>query len=310
MRLGILRCLLFYPLGPFWETFFTELGFEVIVSPPLSRDHFNQEQRRFVGDICLPIESVSGHIIALQHQVDLIFIPRLTDRFNDMYICPVCAGLPDVIMHTLSNIPSILSIHLTPLVGPTKKDIEALSMYGCTADAITQAYERALGKYTDMEKEWLTPPRSTSSPSHSNLLLLGMPYVVGDSFINIGLPTILAKHKCTVSTALNISPKSAFNRVYVEGYPLYWSYAGMSVSALSHALKPNRPDGVIYLSSFACGVDSAVIPIVQSVCRRCENIPFLLLTVDEHASAAHIEIRVEAFLDCVENNLRRKDVTT
>lgn len=306
MKLGILRCLLFYPLGQFWKTFFTELGFEVIISPPLSRDNFNQEQRRFVGDICLPIESVSGHIIALQNKVDLIFIPRLTNRFNDMYICPVCAGLPDVISHTMSNIPPILSIHLTPLVGPTEKDIESLSLYGCTPEATNKAYETALLKYADMEKEWLAPTSTPSSMQHSNLLLLGMPYVVGDSFINIGLPTILAKHKCNVSTALNIAPQSAFNRVYVEGYPLYWSYAGMSVSALSQALQTNRPDGIIYLSSFACGVDSAVVPIVQSVCRRCENIPFLLLTVDEHASAAHIEVRVEAFLDCVEANLRRK----
>jgi len=306
MKLGILRCLLFYPLGQFWETFFTKLGFEVIISPSLSRDNFNQEQRQFVGDICLPIESVSGHIIALQHKVDLIFIPRLTDRFNDMYICPVCAGLPDVISHTMSNIPPILSIHLTPLVGPTEKDIAALSTYSCTAEAITKAYEIALGKYADMEKEWLAPATNLSSVPHSNLLLLGMPYVVGDPFINIGLPTILARHNCKVSTALTISPQSAFNRVSVEGYPLYWSYAGMSISALSQALQTNRPDGIIYLSSFACGVDSTVIPIVQSVCRRCENIPFLLLTVDEHASAAHIEVRVEAFLDCVENNLRRK----
>jgi len=305
VKLGLLRCLLFFPFGQFYETFFEELGFQVIVSPPISRENFNQEQCRFVGDICLPIKSVSAHIIALREVVDVIFIPRLSDRFHDIYVCPVCAGLPDVIAHTLPDIPPILTIQLSPLAAPTEDDIAALSDYGCVGKEAAKAYHKALQKYAEMQKNWLAVAKTPSVSPHVNLLMLGMPYVVGDPFINFGLPALLAKHQCKVLTALNISPQSAFNRVFVEGYPLYWAFAGMNASALNHVLNANRPDGIIYLSSFACGVDSVVVPIVQSVCRRCERIPFLLLTVDEHASAANMEVRVEAFLDCIEANNRR-----
>jgi predicted nucleotide-binding protein (sugar kinase/HSP70/actin superfamily) len=317
MKLGLLRCLLYYPLGPFWETFFGELGFSLVVSPVLTKERFDQDPSRFVGDICLPVESVSGHMTALRDKVDCVFIPRLTDRHNDLYICPVCAGLPHVIGHAFPDGPPILSIQLTPLSSPSRDDVKALASYSCKPKAVPKAYASAQRRYAEMEDAWIAarrPPQVLESGSlegtparlHKRILLLGMPYVLSDPLTNTGLLDILARHGCDIVTPLNVAPKSAFNRVYVEGYPLYWAFAGMSVSALAMMLQEDRPDGVLYLSSFACGVDSVVVPIVQSVCRRCEDLPYLLLTVDEHAAAAHIEVRVEAFLDCIDADIRRK----
>lgn len=317
MTLGLLRCLLYYPLGPFWEAFFGELGFSLVVSPVLTREHFDQAPCRFVGDICLPIESVSGHMMALKDKVDRIFIPRLTDRHNDLYICPVCAGLPHVVAHAFPDAPPILSIQLTPFAPPTSEDLRTLATYGCSAKTVKKGYASAQRKYAEMESFWHavgeSPPLSEVSSMEGasrlrrkRILLLGMPYVLSDPLTNTGLPSILARHGCDVVTPLQVAPESAFDRVYVEGYPIYWAYAGMSVVALSKALQDDRPDGVLYLSSFACGVDSVVVPIVQAVCRRCEDVPYLLLTVDEHAATALIEVRVEAFLDCIEADMRRR----
>ena len=308
MKLGLLRCLLFYPLGPFWETFFAELGFSVVVSPVSTRETFDQTRRRFSGDICLPVESAASHLLSLGSTVDLVFIPKLTDRRDDLYICPVCAGLPFVIEQSFPEAPPLLSIQLTPFSPPGREATTALAAHGCSSKSIAKAYASACHRYSEMEYSWTAS--HVPALHQKRILLLGMPYVVSDPLIHAGLPDILSKRNCHVSTALNIAPQSAFNRVYVEGYPLYWAFAGMSVHALSLALQTSRPDGVLYLSSFACGVDSVVVPIVQSVCRRCEDLPFLLLTVDEHASAAHMEVRVEAFLDCIEADIRRKRAQT
>ena len=259
MKVGLLNCLLYYPLGPYWETFFRELKFEVVVSPALSRDDFDRKRTRFAGDICLPVESVAGHLDWMKGRVDFAFMPK-------------------------------------PL--------------GRSPGDIRRAHVVARDRYAALEAEWRAdlPGRNpgTAGVPPRTILVLGMPYVLGDPLTNGNLHDLLRQRGCEVAMPLNLVPRSMIRRVHVAGYPIYWSFAGMSIHAMEVALKEWHPDGVIYLSSFACGVDSVVVPIVQAVCRRCEDLPCLTVTVDEHASAAHVEVRVEAFLDCVDAGIRKK----
>lgn len=310
MKVGLLNCLLHYPLGPFWEAFFRELKFEVVVSPELSRDDFSRTRQRFTGDICLPVESVAGHMEWMKGRVDFVFIPKLLDRRGDLYICPVCAGLPSVIRHVFAEGPEIRSFPLTPFSEPGPEAIRSLVPLGCSSAGIQCAHAVARERYAALEAGWRADipggnPDATGVPLRT-ILVLGMPYVLGDPLTNGNLLGMLRQRGCGVIVPLNLAPQSMVRRVHVAGYPLYWSFAGMSVHALEVALKERRPDGVLYLSSFACGVDSVVVPIVQAVCRRCEDVPCLTVTVDEHASAAHVEVRVEAFLDCVDAGIRKR----
>lgn len=315
MKVGLLRCLLYYPFGPFWEIFFGELGCSVVASPPLSREEFDRTRNRFAGDICLPVESVAGHMAWMRDKVDFVFIPKLSDRRGDMYICPVCAGLPSVVQHEFPEGPAALSFPLTPFTSPDRSVFQALAPMGFSPKMIARAYEKARQRYAALETDWCAarPGKAAGGssllphgPSRRHILVLGMPYVLSDPLINGNLFGMLAQRNCDVVVPLNLVPRSMVHRVHVAGYPLYWSFAGMSVHALEVSLREDRPDGVLYLSSFACGVDSVVVPIVQSVCRRCEDLPCLTVTVDEHASAAHVEVRVEAFLDCVESGMRKR----
>ena len=318
MKVGLLSCLLYYPLGSFWETFFRELGWTVLTSPALSRDDFDRNRHRFAGDICMPVESVPGHMAWMNGRVDFVFLPKLLDRRGDLYICPVCAGLPSVIRHVFADGPPVRSFPLTPFSVPDRDALRALVALGCSPKAINRAHAVARERYAALETEWLTNRPRRSEPQDGStsdtgaprmILVLGMPYVLSDPLTNGNLFGMLRQRGCEVSVPLNLVPQSMVRRVHVAGYPLYWSFAGMSVHALEVALRECRPDGVLYLSSFACGVDSVVVPIVQSVCRRCEDLPSLLLTVDEHASAAHLEVRIEAFLDCVDADIRKRKRT-
>lgn len=310
MKVGLLNCLLHYPLGPFWETFFRELGFEVVVSPALSRDDFDRTRQRFAGDICLPVESVAGHMEWLKGRVDFVFVPKLLDRRGDLYICPVCAGLPSVLRHVFADGPEMRSFPLTPFSEPGREALRALAPLGLSRAAVRRAHAVARERYAAMESAWLAQrPRrdpAAAGTAPRMILVLGMPYVLGDPLTNGNLVDLLRRRGCETVLPLNLVPRSMVRRVHVAGYPLYWSFAGMSIHALERALKEVRPDGVLYLSSFACGVDSVVVPIVQAVCRRCEDLPCLVVTVDEHASAAHVEVRAEAFLDCVDAGIRKR----
>ena len=311
-KIGILRCLLYFPLYPFWRAFFTELDCRLVVSPPLTVRTFDERPRKYVGDICLPIETAFSHAENLQDEVDWIFVPRTNQLHKDIYVCPACAGLGDLLRHAL-QLPNILSFNLTPFTAPGRSDRAVLRQLGKSGRAIRRAFASACDVYagfvsaarrTPLLEEAiaantenlpvLTRPQSADGP---RILLLGMPYVLGDKFIGKGIPEMLIRHDCRLVTPFMITPESINEEYSFEGYTMYWTLGGMSVSALLREAKARRIDGVVYCSSFACGVDSCITPVVQSICRRVYDLPYLLLVVDEHSEDAHIGIRIEAFVD-------------
>jgi predicted nucleotide-binding protein (sugar kinase/HSP70/actin superfamily) len=324
-RLGILRCLLYYPFYPFWRGFFTRIGFEVVLSPPMTTRRFDAGARRFVGDICLPIESAFGHIEAIKEDVDLIFLPRSNELHRDVYVCPACAGLPHVVRRAMPEIPELLSLRLTPFRPLDRRDVKQITRLGSSKRAVRSAFKEAreeyyrfidaarrepqLGKAIAQATGETVDPMPTPPPEAPHVLLLGMPYVLGDSFVNQGIPEILSDRGVRLTTPHMLVPELADREVNVEGYWLYWTFGGMSVAAMAKLFEEDKPDGIIYCSSFACGVDSLITPIVQSAARRRLEVPYLLLVVDEHAEAAHLAVRIEAFLDCLKGGVFARRAT-
>ncbi len=59
-------------------------------------------------------------------------------------------------------------------------------------------------------------------------------------------------------------------------------------------------NGIIYLTPFACGLDSIIIEFIERRLKSHYNVPFLKLTIDEHTGEAGFDTRLEAFLDLME----------
>ena len=53
---------------------------------------------------------------------------------------------------------------------------------------------------------------------------------------------------------------------------------------------------MIYVMSFGCGIDSFVCDLIERKMRRETDIPFIVLTLDEHSGEAGMNTRLEAFL--------------
>jgi len=53
-------------------------------------------------------------------------------------------------------------------------------------------------------------------------------------------------------------------------------------------------DGIIYLSSFSCGVDSVITELIKN---DIGDFPFMILKLDEHTGEAGFNTRLEAFSD-------------
>ena len=96
--IGLPMGLNMYELLPFWHTLFTELGFDVAVSPFSTRKLYIDGQSTIPSDtVCFPAKLIHGHVDALLKQgVKTIFYPCMSYNIDEHlgdnhYNCPVVA---------------------------------------------------------------------------------------------------------------------------------------------------------------------------------------------------------------------------
>ena len=76
--------------------------------------------------------------------------------------------------------------------------------------------------------------------------------------------------------------------------------------ASNYVIMNHKVDGIIYLSSFGCGLDSVFTHMVSRQAAKY-GIPFMNLTLDEQTGEAGINTRLEAFLDMMKWRDSHKD---
>lgn len=78
-KVGIPRVLNMYENYPFWFTFFTKLGYQVVLSPQSSANIYTLGIESIPSEsVCYPAKLVHGHIMWLiKNGVDFIFYPSI-----------------------------------------------------------------------------------------------------------------------------------------------------------------------------------------------------------------------------------------
>ena len=74
---------------------------------------------------------------------------------------------------------------------------------------------------------------------------------------------------------------------------LYFKYSKESISSISKCI--DKIDGIIFLSSFPCGIDSLVNELVM---RKLEK-PYINIIIDDNSVSGGIETRIESFVDVI-----------
>ena len=74
----------------------------------------------------------------------------------------------------------------------------------------------------------------------------------------------------------------------------FWTFAKEYYGAALSIFKNSMADGMIYLSSFSCGIDSVVTELIKI---ELGDFPFMVLKLDEHTGEAGYNTRLEAFAD-------------
>lgn len=311
VKIGIPRALWFYDYYPLWQTFYEELGAEVILSSPTNKKILDDGVKNTVDEVCLPVKIFHGHVLDLKDKVDYIFLPKIMSVYEGEYICPKFCGLPEMIVHSIEDLPPLIDteINFNKSRKNLLKTMNDLAGYVTKNPVkIRRAYIKAIKAYTEYKskiKEGKLPidghfGHSIPSRPTINISIMGHPYNIYDSYASMGLLYKLREKGVNLITPENIG----YNVInsYTDNLPkkMFWSYGRKLLGTAMHLSNEENIDGIIYLSSFGCGVDSIIETLVEKHSRKRGKIPFLLITVDEHTGEAGVDTRLEAFIDMIE----------
>lgn len=299
MKIGIPKGLLYERYYPFLVTFFSELGAEIITSENTNKIILNEGIKYCVDEACLPIKIFHGHVATIKDKCDIILIPRIMQLREREFICPKFCGLPEMIINDIPDMPKAI---IEPIYATSKDKLYkwakiAGEMIVDDKHKIKNAFNKALieqGKYKTGIK---------NDTYKLNVALIGHPYNIYDTFINMNLVKKLNKLGIGVITEefieseiIEVEVKSLYKRPF-------WTFGKNFYGFASHVAKEGRVDGIIYISSFACGIDSVIIEFIKD---RIEDFPLMILKVDEQTGEAGIDTRIEAFFDMLERRIKNE----
>jgi predicted CoA-substrate-specific enzyme activase len=309
--IGIPRVLHFYERFPFWQKFFKELGFEVVLSDFTNQNIINVSVETETAETCFPIKITHGHVLNLiDKKVDYIFLPSIINskitnpKITQNYYCPLVQASP-FIMRAAIDFKKSGTEFLCPILHfqrGRKSFTRELVQFGKTLGLSRQGIIRAI---YEGEKEQEKFHKSVTMRGQEILRLLkddekafviiSRPYNGCDPGMNIGLPRKL-KNMGVIALPMDFLPLDGID--VSEKFPnMYWSY-GQKILCAAEIIRKDPRIYAVYLSNFKCGPDSFLSHFVQEL---MGDKLMLDLELDEHSADAGVITRCEAFLDSLEN---------
>ena len=298
MKIGIPRAFLYYRYKYLWETFFEELGIDVIVSPETNRSLIGSGLSHSIDESCLSSKIYLGHVAWLIGKCDYILVPRIASYGDDQIVCSKLWAAFDVVQNVFrgQNI-NILDYNIDYAKRKTefvafmkmgrrlkKRRFSVLRAYFMAKQAEKMMRERQVNE----QKELL------QQIGRLKILVISHSYNVYDKYIGWPVLDMLKKQDCIPIVAVVVERPQAVKAAKDMSPTLKWSYNQELLGAL--ALYKNDIDGIILLTAFPCGPDSLVNEVII---RRTKDKPIISLVVDEMDGLTGLETRIESFVDVI-----------
>lgn len=293
MRIGIPKGLLYHRYSPFFNTFFKELGAEIVTSPDTNKEILNLGIKSSIDEACLPIKIFHGHVAYLKDKCDIMLIPRVMQLKKSEFICPKFCGLPEMIINDIADMPKIISF---PIYSYNKKSFMSFIknsgfIFTKNIYKIKTSYSKAL--LAQNSSEFGIKDKNYDI----NIALVGHPYNLYDSYSNLNLIKKLHKLGIGVITEETIDENLINNETINLFKKPFWTFARESYGFSVFSAKNDLVHGIIYISSFSCGIDSVLIELIKN---NLKSFPMLILKIDEQTGEAGFDTRLEAFADMLQ----------
>ena len=309
--IGIPRVLNMYELYPFWHTFFTKLGYRVILSPPGSHRIYELGIESIPSESeCYPAKIAHGHVEWLIAQgIRKIFypcVPYERMEFKDAgnhYDCPIVTSYPMNIKNNVENLRDLDIDFECPFVAFTNKTTVEKQLVDLYSKQIPASEIRAAvdAGWTELENvrqavydEGQRVLDYLEKTGRHGIVLAGRPYHI-DPEIHHGIPDLINSYGMAV-----LSEDSISNLAPVER-PLtvldQWMYHTRLYAAAEYVKTRDDLD-LIQLNSFGCGVDAVTTDEVQDILSGSDKI-YTCLKIDEVNNLGAARIRVRSLMAAI-----------
>jgi len=309
-KIGIPRVLNMYEDYPFWFSFFTELGFEVVLSPASTHAIYELGIESIPSESeCYPAKLAHGHIEWLINQgITLIFYPSLFYERNEFeeagnhYNCPIVTSYSENIKNNVENIKAKNIDFRNPFISFDKPDniyprlIEAFPeiVPSRIINAVFKAWEELKSAREDIRLKGEETLKWMEENDRHGIVLAGRPYHI-DQEINHGIPELITSFGVAVLTEDSVSHLARVERpIRVMDQWMYHS----RLYAAAQFVKTRDDLDLIQLNSFGCGLDAVTTDQVMEILESGDKI-YTCLKIDEVNNLGAARIRVRSLLAAI-----------
>ena len=322
--IGIPRVLNMYENYPFWFTFFTKLGFRVVLSPASTRKVYELGIESIPSESeCYPAKLAHGHVQWLINQgVKHIFYPSIPyerKEFADSdnhYNCPIVTSYPENIKNNMDPIVNGEVDFIHPFLNFESEEtisyrlVEELSKKFSLSEseiksAVHDAWNELAACRQDMRNKGEETIRFLNETGNRGIVLAGRPYHI-DPEVNHGLPELITSYNIAVLTEDSVS------HLNPAEHPLnvmdQWMYHSRLYAAANYVKTTENLD-LIQLNSFGCGLDAVTTDQVAEILTNSDKI-YTTLKIDEVNNLGAARIRVRSLLAAIRVREKKQEKRT
>ena len=307
---GLNRSFLVNTYHPLYSTFFTELGFDVVLPETPSQKGIDQRGAAF----CYPAELAHGFfdsLIDMENPPEFIFLPHfkavhVPNGYAVSQLCPFVQGetfyLRTAFREKLNHLRERGTQVLTPLLDLTeglekarKPLMETAMEMGVSQTEAEKAFAKALNQQQACMAEMQEIGRQTldaleTQPDKTAVVIFARSYNGFVEEAHMGIPHKLASRGVTVIPFDFLPLTDEQTKRH-----MFWGTGQLILKGAKFVERHPQIFGT-YITNFSCGPDSFVIGYFRDIMGRK---PSLTLELDSHTADAGLETRIEAFLDIV-----------
>ncbi len=308
---GIPFGLSFLELIPFWHTFLTKLGFQVIYSDVSTRELYQKGQHSIPSDtVCYPAKLIHGHIENLiEKGVSSIFYPCMTynldeHRASNCYNCPVVAYYPELLQANISSLQKVDFMMPYFELNQHKEFYRQAYQYFHQkypnirkkeiAHAAEAAYLAQEEYYTSVREAGKQAMQYADTHGLQIAVLAGRPYHI-DPEINHGINQMIASYGMVIVSEDAVCDLTDVPDVQVLNQ---WTYHSRMYSAAKFVTQKENAQ-LIQLVSFGCGIDAITTDEIRAIIESGGKI-YTQLKIDEINNLGAAKIRIRSMLAAVE----------
>ncbi len=316
---GIPRALNMYENYPFWFTFFTELGYRVILSDPSNKKTYEAGIESMPSEsVCYPAKLSHGHIMdLLAKEPDFIWMPcskwerQEDETAGNHFNCPIVASYPEALRLNIDELRESSTAFVAPWLPYDNKEKLKERLYKELSrtfkdatmkmgshltqteidDAVDAAWAEDEAFKRDVRRKGTETLAWMEETGTRGIVLAGRPYHQ-DPEINHAIPELLTSFGLAVLTEDSIAHLGQLER------PMrvvdQWMYH-TRLYAAAKVVTQRKDLDMIQLNSFGCGLDALTTDQVQEVLEAAGKV-YTVLKIDEVSNLGAARIRVRSLL--------------